>query len=126
MLGRMKKVFSWILPLVALLAGAFAWWVDARNDEPQAAVLVILFFTVGLGALRPARAWLSALLVGACLPLGYLVASSTGYLPVSPVEPGWYASTLALLPAFIGAYTGAVLHVTVQSLVVKSGVSPKE
>ncbi len=126
MLTWMKKVIPWIFALIALMGGTFAWWVDARNDEPQAAVIVILFFTVILGAIHPRKAWLWAVLVGLCLPVGYLVARSMGYLPANPVEPGWYASAIALVPAFIGAYAGVLLRLIIQGLVVKSGVSPKQ
>jgi hypothetical protein len=116
----MKKVLPWICFILALAGGIFAWWVDSRNDEPQAAVLVILMTTFILGLLVPRRAWLWAIIVGLCLPLGYLLASSMGYLPVTPVEPGWYASIIALIPAFIGAYGGALARLLLKSATAKS------
>ena len=36
--------------VLALVGGVFAGWVDFNNDEPQAAVLVILVVTFVLGA----------------------------------------------------------------------------
>jgi hypothetical protein len=38
-----------------------------------------------------------------------------GYLPASPPNPVWYASLLALIPAFIGAYSGALSRVILNS-----------
>ena len=110
-----KKFLPWICFFLALAGGLFAWWVDSRNDEPQAAVLVILIVTFLVGFLLPRRAWLWAIITGLCLPVGYLLAGTFGYLPASPVEPGWYASALALLPAFIGAYLGALARVVLNS-----------
>jgi len=116
----MKKYLPWICFAVALAGGIFAWWVDSRNDEPQAAVLVILMVTFTLGFLVPRRAWLWAVITGICLPLGYLLARTAGYLPAAPVEPGWYASIIALIPAFIGAYMGALARVVLNAALVKS------
>ena len=116
----MKKYLPWICLVLALAGGIFAWWVDSRNDEPQAAVLVILMVTFVLGFLVPRRAWLWAVITGLCLPLGYLLARAAGYLPAALPEPGWYASALALIPAFIGAYTGALARVILNSAFAKS------
>jgi glycopeptide antibiotics resistance protein len=116
----MKKYLPWICLVLALAGGIFGWWVDSRNDEPQAAVLVILMVTFVLGFLVPRRAWLWAIITGLCLPLGYLLTRTVGYLPAAPVEPGWYASALALIPAFIGAYLGAFARVIFNSAFTKS------
>lgn len=116
----LKKYLPWVCLVLALAGGIFAWWVDSRNDEPQAAVLVILVMTFLLGLLVPQRAWLWAILTGICLPVGYLVARTLGYLPSSLPEPGWYASAIALIPAFIGAYGGALARVIFNSAFAKS------
>ncbi len=108
---RLKKVLPWVCFVLALAGGILAWWVDSRNDEPQAAVLVLLMVTFVTGFLLPRRAWLWAVITGLCLPAGYLFTRRLGYLPASPVEPGWYASAIALIPAFIGAYSGALARV---------------
>ena len=116
----MKKVLPWLCFILALAGGIFAWWVDSRNDEPQAAVLVILMVTFTLGFLVLPRAWLWAIITGLCLPVGYLLARTVGYLPASPLEPGWYASVIALIPAFIGAYSGALARVILNSAYVQN------
>jgi len=104
----MNKYLIWVCLILALAGGIFGGWVDFNNDEPQAAVLVILVLTFLLGMIQPRIAWLWAIIVALCLPAVYLVATSLGYQPVSPPSPGWYASLLALIPAFIGAYAGAL------------------
>jgi hypothetical protein len=114
-----KKNLPLICTIFALAGGIFAWWIDSRNDEPQAAVLAILVVTFGLGFVIPRRAWLWALLCGICLPIGYLIARSLGFYPVAPLEPGWYASILALIPAFIGAYFGALGRVMLNTAFAK-------
>ncbi len=112
----MKKPLFWIC-LVASVAGAVvAWWFDSRNDEPQAAALVILVVTFLLGFLLPKRAWLWAVIMGSSIAVGYLIARAAGYLPANPVEPGWYAALIALIPAFIGAYAGAFGRLVIHSI----------
>jgi hypothetical protein len=115
-----NKYLPWICLVLALAGGIFAWWVDSRNDEPQAAVLVILMVTFLSGLLVPQRAWLWALITGLCLPVGYLLTRAAGYLPSTPLEPGWYASIIALIPAFIGAYVGALARVFINTATLKS------
>ena len=107
-INNMKKYIGWICLLIALVGAGFAGWVDFNNDEPQAAVLVILVFTGMLGMLFPKRAWLWAIIVGLGVPAVYLVARAMGAQPASLPSPGWYASIIALIPAFIGAYAGAL------------------
>ncbi len=116
----MKKSLFWVCLAVSLAGGIFALWVDSRNDEPQAAVLVILVMTFLVGFLLPKRAWLWAIIVGLCIPLGYLVTRAVGIPPRIPVEPGWYASAIALIPAFIGAYAGALGRLVINSMLLKT------
>jgi hypothetical protein len=107
----MKKYLVLICLVLALLGAGLAGWVDFNNDEPQAAVLVILVFTFFLGGLVPRRAWIWAIIVAFGLPAVYLAGRALGYQPVSPPSPRWYASLLALIPAFIGAYIGAFVRI---------------
>jgi hypothetical protein len=116
----MKRYLGLFCLVIALIGAGFAGWVDFNNNEPQAAVLVILVFTSLLGFLQPSKAWLWAIVVALGLPALYLVATSLGYQPVSPPSPGWYASLLDLIPAFIGAYAGALGQVVINKAFVKS------
>jgi cyanate permease len=90
----------------ALLAGA----VDFNNDEPQAAVIVIVVFAGLLGFIQPKKAWRWALIVGLGVPIVYLMATALGYQSKGVPEPGWYASLIALIPAFISSYGGVLLR----------------
>jgi len=112
----MKKYLPWVCTILALCGGIIAGWVDFNNDEPQAAVLVILVATILLGLILPKKAWLWAIIVALCVPGVYLFARSLGYQPVSPPSPAWYASLLALIPAFIGAYAGVLGRVIIRGI----------
>ena len=101
-------------PLVrgALLAlcAAVVGWLDfhATDDvQPVAAALLVLGF--GFGVHRPARAWLHALVLFAAVP----VAEAWHAMAHGQVSP-WqllsvYQSVLALIPALVGAYGGALV-----------------
>ena len=116
----MKNFLLWLCLLIAFAGGIFAGWIDFNNDEVQAAVLVILVVTFLAGSIMPGKAWLWAMIVAFCLPAVYLVATQFGYQSVSPPSPGWYASLIALIPAFIGAYAGALARFTIARLYEKS------
>jgi hypothetical protein len=116
----MKRILVWLYALIALAGGSFAWWVDSRNDEPQAAVLVILVVTFCLGLLTPRKAWLWAVISGICLPGGYLLAKLSGNSSAHLPHPDWYAASLALIPAFVGAYSAALARSMVSSAAKKS------
>ncbi|MDB6018316.1 MAG: hypothetical protein JWR19_2805 [Pedosphaera sp.] len=91
---------------LAIAIGLFAGVVDFKNNEPQAAVLVLLVLGGMLGFARPRPAWGCALLMGLGIPLVHLIAHTLGYRPVNPPQPNPWASLMALIPAFIGVYCG--------------------
>src|SRR5512139_1771302 len=95
---------------IALIGAAIAGAVDFNNDEPQAAVIVVIVFAGLLGFIQPRKAWRWALVVGLGVPIVYLIATALGYQSRSVPEPGWYASLIALIPAFISAYSGVLLR----------------
>jgi hypothetical protein len=95
---------------IALVGAAIAGAVDFNNDEPQATVIVVIVFAGLLGFIQPRKAWRWALIVGLGVPIIYLIAAALGYQPRSVPEPGWYASLIALIPAFISAYCGVLLR----------------
>ncbi len=102
--------FDLLCIAMAVLGGFIAGAVDFRNDEPQAAVLVILVFAGLLGFVQPKKAWRWAIIVGLGVPIVYLIATALGYQSKSVPEPGWYASLIALIPAFISTYGGVLLR----------------
>ena len=95
---------------IALIGAAIAGAVDFNNDEPQAAVIVVIVFAGLLGFIQPGKAWRWALIVGLGIPFVYLIAAGLGYQPKSVPAPGWYASLVALIPASISTYCGVLLR----------------
>jgi hypothetical protein len=100
-----------LLLLVGIADGLFAAYVDYHNDEVQAPVLVILVCTCLLGLIRPKGAWKWALAVGLGVPACHIGGRWLGYAGPYPVKPNDYASIIALIPAFIGSYFGALMRV---------------
>jgi len=94
------SVKFWILLVVALAFGASIGWVDSRPswDDAGITVLAVLVVAAALGAAMPSRAWLWALVVGGCIVVMNAVLNHT------------YGAALAFLPAFAGAYLGAVVR----------------
>jgi len=93
-----------ILPAAAI--GFLAGWVDSHNDEPQAAVLVLLVLGGLLGLTRPRLPWLCAVIAALGIPAVYLVRRAMDMHVVSWPQPNLFATLLALIPSFIGIYSG--------------------
>jgi hypothetical protein len=110
-----QMVMDMVCVIVALIGGFVAGVVDFNNNEPQAAVLVIIFFAGLLGFAQPRKAWRWALIVGLGVPIVYLIATAFGYQPKSLPEPGWYASLIALIPAFFSTYCGVLLRMAISA-----------
>ena len=104
---RQRRSAGLLVVLPPTLLGILAGWVDLRNDEVQAPVFFVLVFSFALGAVKPGRAWLSAILVGVMLPTMEWLARTlhwhTAYAACGSPEGAF----LALIPALIGAYAGA-------------------
>lgn len=81
---------------------------DMDQTEVQPAVLMILIFTAVSGYLRPDLAYLWALILGLSFFLVNLIADLKGYKLREPIEPNVFATLIALVPAFIGAYAGVL------------------
>ena len=112
---RCRWQFDVLCIALAVFGGFLAGAVDFNNDEPQAAVIVIVAFAGLLGFIQPRKAWRWALIVGLGVPSMYLIATTLGYQPKIVPEPGWYASLIALIPAFISAYGGVLLRKTIST-----------
>ncbi|HWY78300.1 MAG TPA: hypothetical protein VN281_21975 [Verrucomicrobiae bacterium] len=93
-----------ILPAAAI--GFLAGWVDSHNDEPQAAVLVLLVLGGLLGLTRPRLPWLCAVIAAFGIPAVYVVRRAMDMHVVSWPQPNLFATLLALIPSFIGIYSG--------------------
>ncbi len=101
--------------IVALIGGLVAGVVDFNNNEPQAAVLVIVFFAGLLGFAQPRKAWRWAIVVGFGVPIVYLIATVFGLQLEGLPEPGWYAMLIALIPAFFSTYCGVLLRLAISA-----------
>jgi hypothetical protein len=81
---------------------------DAAN---QVALLLLILFAAGLGALRPRQAWLSALIIGCTVAAARAFELLMGQIPTDPQAPltlSTVATLLVLLvPAAVAAYAGA-------------------
>lgn len=103
------KHTTFLLWLLALAFGITISLLDMHATEVQGTVLLILVASGLLGFVLPGRAWLWAITIALCLPLVYLSASLFGY-PSHNVEPNVFATVIALIPAFLGAYGGVLLR----------------
>jgi hypothetical protein len=85
------------LLVVALALGFTITWIDSRPSWDDTGITALLIFasTFVLGMIRPRLAWMSALAVGLWIPLQGVIRYEN------------YASALALVFAFGGAYVGA-------------------
>jgi hypothetical protein len=96
--------------LLCVIAGPFIGWVDFQATEVQTAVLLLLALSAVIAWLRPRTAWLVALMLGLSTVETRFVADALGKTPVTP-STSHIAALLALIPASIGAATGALLGV---------------
>ena len=105
----MKKSVG-LLYLLALAAGLVIGYVDmrAKTDDNLPVVLIIILTTFIFGAVHPRNAWRWALIIGLCIPLFHIGGELSGIHPPYPVEPNVFITFIALIPAFIGAYLGAL------------------
>jgi hypothetical protein len=91
--------------MVALGCGALIGYAQLRLGELAISALLVAMVTMFLGALRPRRPWVWALLVALCVPAAQLVA----YIGREHFTRGAIFGSFALLaPAFVCAYGGAV------------------
>jgi len=94
--------------------GLYAGYVDRHNaTEVYPTLMVVLVGSFILGLIQPAHAWRWALIVGVCVPF---LGPISG-LPSRIITPGdWGILAVVLVPGFIGAYLGALLHLAVGSM----------
>ena len=96
---------AWPLVALAIALGALIGFAQLRWGELAIAALLVSMVTMFLGAVRPRRPWLWALLVALCVPAAQLFA----WLGREQFTRGAILGSFALLaPAFACAYGGAV------------------
>jgi len=97
------------LGLLALGAFVVGWLNLHTTDDVQPVAAALLVFGFGFGAHRPSRAWLFALALFAAVPLSGLWAQTVSYRQEVLGHAPLYESIVALIPALLGAYTGAAV-----------------
>jgi hypothetical protein len=105
---KMLRAYDWICAALALVTGIFTAWVDVHNNEVQPAVLLLLLFGMLLGFAQPRGAWRWGLITGGCIPAAYFVLPLVGVTSVGQLPVPAYTTFIALIPAFIGTYSGVL------------------
>ena len=103
----MKRNLFLFWPL-ALALGIIIGILDMHAKEVQGTVLLVLVTSGLFGFVQPRWAWLWAVTIGSSLLVVGLAASILGYPPHD--EPNVFATLIALIPAFLGAYGGVLLR----------------
>ncbi|MBZ5567508.1 MAG: hypothetical protein LAN64_06615 [Acidobacteriia bacterium] len=107
---------DWPFTIFALAFGALIGYAQLRLGELAISALLVAMATMFLGAVRPQRPWLWALLVALGVPAAQFVA----YLGREHFTRGAIFGSFALLaPAFVCAYGGAVGRKLVDELLSK-------
>lgn len=97
--------------LQALICGTVISFIDSRSSEVQVAALLVAITTFIFGMLHARRAWVYALIIGFSIIAFHVVAHITGWItPSGPAAINNFVGLVALIPAFIGAYSGAGLR----------------
>jgi hypothetical protein len=91
--------------LLAVVCGVLAGWADVKIGDLLFTALIVLASCMGLGFVRPRKAWRWVVLVGIFVPIMEWLAYA--FLSQKPERAQIYESFLALLPGIVGAYGGA-------------------
>jgi len=102
--------WSFAVLCVVISLGVWIGLVDFRSNEVQNAVLLIVSSTFVFGLFMPRSAWRRAVPIGLGVPAIHYVAMWVGVKPPYPVQPGIYATFLAVIPALIGSYAGVFVR----------------
>jgi hypothetical protein len=100
------KMSFYIVCALAVTAGLSVAWIDTRptwDDAGITAVMVLVIASV-FGSLAGQKPWLIALAVSIWIPL------------ISILSAHNFGGLLALIPGFIGAYTGYFLSRSIRKM----------
>jgi hypothetical protein len=106
---NIERTNGWICAAAAIAVGIFAGLVDFHNNEPQPAAAVLLVSGALLGFARPRGAWRWGVIAALGIPAVYLAGGALGFKPIDVMHPNIFASLVALIPAMIGVYAGALI-----------------
>lgn len=111
--GKVIALFATYL--LALGFAVLTGYVNVHNNEAQAPAALLLIFSFGFGVARPRAAWRWALIFGLAIPLSYYASYLIGYSPVYKPVPNEISTVFVLIPAFVAAYTGALIRRLISS-----------
>lgn len=94
--------------LVGIGVGLVGFALAGHDALPALLLLAIPTFAFGLA--RPQGAWRWGLLIGLGIPAVHLAVPAFGFSPAYPVRPGPWITLLALIPALLCAYLGALVR----------------
>ena len=95
------------LHLLTLFVGIVIALFDLRASEVQLPAFLLLTFGFFAGFAQPRRAWLWGLMLGVWVPIFGFIALGVGLAPYYPQQQ--FGSFIAIVPAFIGSYGGALV-----------------
>jgi hypothetical protein len=102
-----RDVISYV---IAVVFGCFAVYVDGRNDEVQAAVLVLLVGGVAIGLVGTRRRWIAAVILGLSIVISHPIANvfhlGSDFAQTAPN----LGMLIALVPALIGTAVGVAIR----------------
>ena len=102
------KLSAGLCVTLSLGLGLLLGWLDSQLEPVGVTVALVALCGGALGLLHPAGAWRWALVLGLGLFLWHLLEAAVGYRPPYPAEPSVFVTLIALVPAFVGAYGGAL------------------
>jgi hypothetical protein len=85
--------------------------LDIARLDARASIILLVTAGLAFAAWSPRRFWLWGLLVGAGVPLVWLVADAFGYRPLLSPTPALGATVLSFVPAMLAAWCGTVVAV---------------
>lgn len=100
--------------LLAVLAGAFAGWLDIKVGDLLLTATVVLAANMLLGFMSPRSPWRWVILVGVFVPVVEWLAYY--FLSEKPTRAQVYESFLAFVPGIAGAFGGSVGRGVVDNL----------
>ena len=98
----------------ALIAGAFAGWVDVKLSDLLFTALLVLAPCMLLGVLRPAKPWRWVILVSIGVPVVDFLYNF--FYSQRAYGGEKFAALLVFLPGFAGAYGGALMRGVINNL----------